>query len=585
MAADATKVTIAGGGIAGLTAALRLAERGCEVTLYETKDQLGGGLASGLPSETPRIKPLGISAMPPAVEFDVYPHMYQAWYLNFWSLLSDIGVSIEREDGKLTGVDGFTSFNSFHQLRKGPPPSYTTLTDPYSMQHMLANISSGVADPADMFAMGYAGADLQAEATIPTVRLRNMSLTGYLNSRPYMSTAAVDAYETFITTVWGIPAYLISASDYQAYAAYCYGSADEAAWLSRGPAAETIIRPLEKRLKAKGTAEKPKGKVTIVPRTRIASVSCKPGTPAQVSTITLEETEFKDWAWVKKEGSEDKVENVDNLVLAIPPKPLADVVRSAAPGGTRITDIVPRLRQLARVQSERMPMLHLAFNKKLADIPPEPVALLGSQLKLAFTDISQTRDDPAFLKAFPSNTVLAVSCSEPAMLPGDISGGLSQDAEAMAKELQEYVSFKDGDLDRSQIRYRENTDVQLSLNAVGTETSRPQAHCDEIENLYFAGDFCENPFGITTVEAAVATGLAAVNALVQRRSGLGPEFEIEIPSAPPAADFVAMRYAWLPFAYAARAVSKASKAAEDAERSQPTRATLRYLLTPGLRGR
>src|ERR1700704_2551518 len=265
VAADATRVTIAGGGIAGLTAALRLAERGCQVTLYEAKDRLGVTLASGLPSEKPRIVPLGIRAMPPKLELDVYPHMYQAWYLNFWRLLSDCGVSMEREDEKLTQIEGFTSFDSFHQLRKREFPKFTTLTEPYSMQHMLANISSGVADPADMFAMGYADADLQAEATIPTMRLRNMSLTGYLNSRLYMSSAAVDAYETFITTVWGIPAYLISASDYRAYASFCYGGADEAAGLSGGPAAETIIEPLERALKAKGSGKKAKGSVKIVP--------------------------------------------------------------------------------------------------------------------------------------------------------------------------------------------------------------------------------------------------------------------------------------------------------------------------------
>jgi hypothetical protein len=438
-----------------------------------------------------------------------------------------------------------------------------------------------------MFAMGYAGADLQAEATIPTVRLRNMSLTGYLNSRPYMSTAAVDAYETFITTVWGIPAFLISASDYRAYASYCYGAADQAAWLSCGPASETIIGPLETALNARIAGKQAKGSVTILRNTRITAVTCEPGAPAWVRTITLEETEFKDGAWIKKKRSEERVESVDNLIIAIPPKPLAEVVRSAsaAPGRKRITDIVPRLRALARVQSERMPMLHLAFNKELEGIPPEPVALLGSQLKLAFTDISQTRDDEAFLKAFPSNTVLAVSCSEPAMLPGDFSGGINEDARAMANELKEYVPFEEADLERSQLRYRENTDVQLSLNAVGTETSRPQAHFDEIENLYFAGDFCENPFGITTVEAAVATGLAAVNELVQRRRGLGEKFEIAIPDAPRASDFLAIRYAWLPFAYAARAVSKASKAGEAAEPSDPGRKLLRYLLTPGQRPR
>ena len=43
---EAPRVTVAGGGLAGLTAALRLAERGYRVKLYEQKSMLGGNLAS-----------------------------------------------------------------------------------------------------------------------------------------------------------------------------------------------------------------------------------------------------------------------------------------------------------------------------------------------------------------------------------------------------------------------------------------------------------------------------------------------------------------------------------------------------------
>ena len=42
----AVRVAIAGGGIAGLTAALRLSQRGYQVTLYEEKPWLGGNLGS-----------------------------------------------------------------------------------------------------------------------------------------------------------------------------------------------------------------------------------------------------------------------------------------------------------------------------------------------------------------------------------------------------------------------------------------------------------------------------------------------------------------------------------------------------------
>ena len=44
--ADKINVAIVGGGIAGLTAALRLAQNGCKVTVYEKNSTVGGNLGS-----------------------------------------------------------------------------------------------------------------------------------------------------------------------------------------------------------------------------------------------------------------------------------------------------------------------------------------------------------------------------------------------------------------------------------------------------------------------------------------------------------------------------------------------------------
>ena len=99
----APRVTVAGGGLAGLTAALRLAERGYRVKLYEQKSVLGGDLASRPAAD--------------GVELDVYPHMYLSWYDNFWRLLGDV-----------TGDDRaerFLPFSSVKQLRRGEFPQFT----------------------------------------------------------------------------------------------------------------------------------------------------------------------------------------------------------------------------------------------------------------------------------------------------------------------------------------------------------------------------------------------------------------------------------------------------------------------------
>jgi len=44
----AIKVAIVGGGIAGLTAALRLTQNGCKVTVYEKDARVGGNLGGDL---------------------------------------------------------------------------------------------------------------------------------------------------------------------------------------------------------------------------------------------------------------------------------------------------------------------------------------------------------------------------------------------------------------------------------------------------------------------------------------------------------------------------------------------------------
>ena len=75
-------VAIIGGGIAGLTAALRLLERGYAVTLYEKDTVLGGQISS----EHNKASKL---------YHDVYTHLFCDWYGNFWRLTADLGIDRE----------------------------------------------------------------------------------------------------------------------------------------------------------------------------------------------------------------------------------------------------------------------------------------------------------------------------------------------------------------------------------------------------------------------------------------------------------------------------------------------------------
>ena len=96
-----------------------------------------------------------------------------------------------------------------------------------------------------MFVFGYASIDLLAEALNPTVSLDNVDVNAFLNSRPYMTKAASDAFDNFITQVWAIPSYLASAQDFREYLQYCLIQPTPAFWLPTGSAFTQVIKPLE----------------------------------------------------------------------------------------------------------------------------------------------------------------------------------------------------------------------------------------------------------------------------------------------------------------------------------------------------
>jgi hypothetical protein len=521
-----------------LTAAFYLARRGCRVTLYEEKSMLGGNLATRELQRKDKLLPKGV--------IDVYPHMYQDWYHNFWQLMKDAGVN-----KKLS----FASFNSVHQMRprtSDVEPKLSTLTYPYSPRYLLKNLASGMARPTDMFLFGCASIDLLAELGDHTVRLRNMSLTGFLNTRQYMTRAAIDAFETYIMGVWAIPAYQISALDCRTYAGYCYADPEGEFSLTTGPAKTAFLSQIKQKLDDYH--------VRIVTETRLNRVNVD--VSGCVDSIVLQKTKWSQrrFRWVGAEAARKvELEPGDQLVLALPPKRLSTLVR-VGNLGKRIVDFVPPLAELRRVTSQRVPMLHLCFTKdgseKLGGIPREPVGLYGSEYNLAFTDISQVWTD---VPAYKDRTVLAVSCSEPDLLPGPSYN----DGYPILKELKEYIDFDPGeywedpkskDVDWDLSRYHTNLDSQLSINMTGSDRWRPRPWYKEIDNLFFAGDACKNDFGITTVEAAVATGLAAANKLIER-CWLGRGIEIKMPATLPREIYVALRCALLPAAYAARGIA------------------------------
>jgi hypothetical protein len=361
-----------------------------------------------------------------------------------------------------------------------------------------------------------------------------------------MTERAVEACDNFITMVWAIPAYLASAEDYRSYLAYSVSSYKPPFLLAKGPAGQEVIKPLIAALEKEG--------VTIHPKKKITKVRCVDGT---VTEIEVQDVEFDrgPYEWVDRGNA--TTEAVEDLVLAVPPLVLSSLVRSGGPSES-VVDFEPKLAELARLRSQRIPIVHVYFKHQLPPIPAEPVGLYQSDLALAFTDISKTWRGVA---GFADRTVLSVSASNPYALP-DTGDKDKENGFAIIRELNKYVPFHLGtrwgesaDIDWELTQYESNADSQLFINETGIDIWRPAAAAESIHNLFFTGNFCANRIGMMTIESAVASGLEAANAVIERR-GHGEPFDIVEPAAAFDALCVWLRYAWAPYALGAKMWSR-----------------------------
>ena len=140
--ANQFETTIVGGGVAGLTAALRLAERGVSVTVLEKGPLVGGNLSGVRHGHS---------------YYDVYPHMFCEWYHNFWDLVEDLGLS-RGEEFEKRPVCGLLRDHDF--------PNYHRFTDAGSFSTFFKNLTSGVLTVPETFIVDYTILDLLSQGDI-----------------------------------------------------------------------------------------------------------------------------------------------------------------------------------------------------------------------------------------------------------------------------------------------------------------------------------------------------------------------------------------------------------------------------------
>lgn len=529
------KVTVVGAGIAGLTTAYRLAQRGYDVTVLEAQSLPGGNLA-GLRDEDG--KPV----------FEVYPHMFGDWYDNFWALMADIGIT-RGSHFVARPVCGF--------LRAGEFPQYRLLRDNGSPRSAIQNLLSEIMSIPNMFLAAYAIIDLLTHDFDHDDLTREQSLNGFIVSRPYATVDVARFFQLLVLTIWSNDSYSTAAGAYQAFAKYQFRRPAPQSWVLRTNSYEAIVEPLRAALAAMGCH--------IHCHKKLTGVSVDQATH-RVTRIAIES---------------DDAQEVETLVLAITPTALHEVIMHWAAlavsdphapsrgisAEVPIVEFLPELAGTRGLATAPIPVVYAAFNRALPDIPDYYVALTGSRYSLTFVRSAALSD--AYGK-----TVLVIAASDFNTLPVELefspfdrSKKLTAAQEIatflILSEFHRYVpNFRLGDhfgdsrsdIDWELTRIGSGSNQQLFINRVGSGNVVPYTHYPEIQNLYFAGENRDNPITIATVEAAVCSGNQAAQAICRdlgQAPGVAP-VNVLVPATYPMAAVLAWKFALAPYAAAAK---------------------------------
>jgi uncharacterized protein with NAD-binding domain and iron-sulfur cluster len=568
-------VGIVGAGIAGLTAALRLAERGFRVTVYERNVYAGGLLSAHTHGD--------------GVYHEHCYHMFLNWYHNFWNLVDDIGLSRERD---------FEPRQIIRYMRPGGSDSFA-LSNPGAPEHLIDNVFSGVAPPADVFLSAYSLIDLLTQQFRPGRLLDQYSVNSFMQSRPYASEQSALLHQYLLAKAFAVPSYLTSAASYKQFVKYSFRLPDPLLWVLRADAEQGFMRPLIDRLTNLGCQIRLGCDVTEVnahlrndpdgDHTEYVALTFKVVEPPRECYVGAEAPMEKGRAVPSELNNNSRLvpapwappleltggrQRHDYVILAVPP---AALQRLIAPKSLGVLDVPPesfapslgaaarrrikapakaraalRLPRVAKLKSEPMAALDLYFTRRLTEVPREHVVLLGSDYGLTFIDTSQV---------WPSEknegTVLNVIASDYKALanlePLDA-------VYAILEELNHCIPFDETDIDWSKLHLQTNVGDKLFINEVGSESYRPGPTTDT-PNLFLAGDYCKTPIDVVTVEAAVVSGLQAsralqVQAVLDGCCALGDQrarpIEIVEPQSYPDAQLMMLKLILFPYACAAK---------------------------------
>lgn len=611
-------VIIVGAGVAGMSAAHRLLERGHDVTLLEANSFLGGKLGAhqgvvdfeGRWPDVAALDPRDArERLDPVLEeierrfgyrkcaYCTEPccklnrledwhehcyHMYLNWYHNFWNLMRDIGV-----------INRFEPMTDITFLPKAPGASPIRVENPGSSSSILQNLTCGATSPANVLLHDQSLRDLLATADSDDRRLDQMSVEGFLRKHRYTTAESRKFSHRVLAKAFAAPTALASASSFKSFLKYGARLPEPTMWLLNGHTREAIFDPwLRKLVSLAGhveiewefhasqtiytkLAEEAKKRTeeesanrpsfTLKPLTRLAGIEVDWDMnefllriEKLVGSPSVQPGKTAGTTW----GEPEIWHFQGQVVLAIPPRQLARIVHTRADDRDVyyehcLAGMDPSLVNVTRLTGAPIMTLDVVFREPLKrPLPRGIVLLVDSKYEMSIYDNTQVWKSEKGEKPRPPKLSICASDANPLTPFVEKSGGPQTIAWLLLKELQRYIDFDlETDILHCRTHLQTNAGAELFINAVDTWNHRPKT-TTEIPDLFIAGDFVQTPIDVVTIEGATMSGLMAAEA-VRRRTGLGRPVEIASPDVIPGAAVKLAAEAGRPFAYAAWAVAEA----------------------------
>ncbi len=329
-------VTIVGGGLAGMVAAWRLLEQGCDVSLFEASGRWGGKA--------------GATQQEGTFEEHGY-HIFPMWYRNIWQIVRELDLE-----------ESFQDCTEFKQLRAGQFPDFRSFTNITSARYAWQNLTAGVMPFAETFLFFYAALDLMSQPYRHRAKLDQVTVTGFLRSRFYRTERVAQQFEELMLKGISVPTYEVSAMTMRNVMRFWAKAPEPMHRILKGNLQSLWIEPIHNKL---------------------ASLGASLQLGRKLVAIDADEGEVQRLHFTDEEGKhEDRP--VERLLLAIPVEKLTELVTDS------VYACAPALGELRHVRTTAMTAFNIYFRRSIPGMPKAHVNLLDSRYGISFIDVSQT---------------------------------------------------------------------------------------------------------------------------------------------------------------------------------------------------